>query len=169
MARLRSSVGDEVCASSCGASWRGWWGCPPAPGLVGAGLDDAMNQADAFPPELVVDKRMASGDKADRRSKRSVGRMLNERAESYESGWEEERRRRRKRKKKTEGADKKKQSRGDPGASMSSEDECGSSSSDQPFQKLSEQSWMSDVHQEPIAPRKAELRAARFRSSFMDS
>lgn len=91
-----------------------------------------MNQADAFPPELVVDKRMASGDKADRRSKRSVGRMLNERAESYESGWEEERRRRRKRKKKTEGADKKKQSRGDPGASMSSEDECGSSSSDQP-------------------------------------
>ena len=86
-----------------------------AQGAIGAGLDEVMKQTDAFPPAPLVGAQGRGTEKRERGVRRSVGRLLNERAESHEVSLEVERKRKSKRKKKTEGLEKKKQSRGDWG------------------------------------------------------
>ncbi len=106
-------------------------------GVVGAGLDEVMHQADAFPPEAPKDRDRGRPEKRERSVRRSVGSLLNERAEGHEAELVSERRKKKKRKSKVDRAERKKRSRGEPGVSTSSDDDDGSSSSGMPFQKLS--------------------------------
>lgn len=127
---------------------------PARLGAVGAGLDAMMEEAEAFPPEPLKDRKRKDKEKKEKDSRKSVGSLLNERAESFESGLEEERRRKRRRKKRHERVEKKKQSRGEPGASTSSCEEEDSSSSEQPFQKLSTRGEMDLWRQSQTNPGK---------------
>lgn len=68
-------------------------------GAIGSGLDEMMARVDDFPPEPMRDRKRKDKDRTEKEVRKSVGRMLNERAESFESGLEDERRRKRRRKK----------------------------------------------------------------------
>ena len=112
-----------------------------APGLgvgeVGSGLDAAL-AGGGFPP--YVDKG-PDEDRVKEKSKEpkaSVGRMLADRADSYETSQSSSsRRKKRKAGRDEDRADRKKRSRGDPGCETSSEGEDSSGSGDMPFRKPS--------------------------------
>ena len=159
LARLRSGVGKYVPhpllpPGGAGGKEDRPDAAPARLGAVGSGLDALMEEAEAFPPEPLKEKKRKDRDRKDKDTRKSVGSLLNERAESFESGLEEERRRKKRRKKRHERVEKKKHSRGEPGASTSSGEDEESSSSEQPFQKLSTRGEMDLWRQSQTNPGK---------------
>lgn len=112
-----------------------------APGLgvgeVGSGLDAAL-AGGGFPPFGEKGLEDEKPKEQLKEPKASVGRMLADRADSYETSQSSaSRRRKRKGGKDEDRVDRKKRSRGDPGMETSSEGEESSGSGDMPFRKPS--------------------------------